>query len=290
MRDRPWAPPPLGGWPDVIVNVALTGAVPTKDDSPAVPMVPEEIVEDAVACARAGAACVHVHVRDDDGRPTHRRDLYEKVIGAIRDQAPELVVCMTTSARVDPDPRARMTALDLDDELLPDMASCTLGSFNFPRTVSHNPPEVIEALLRRMAERGVRPELEVFELGMANYTHVLQERGLLEPPLYVNVLLGSLGAAPAFVGDLARIVERLPAGSVWSAAGIGVFQRPMVMAAIAMGGNVRTGLEDAPRDLRGEPTSNVAAVEHAVAAARLAGRGIATPAQARERLGLPPRR
>jgi 3-keto-5-aminohexanoate cleavage enzyme len=279
----------LSGYDPVIVNVALTGAVPTPDDTPHVPLTPEQIAEDAIACARAGASIVHVHVRDEDGRQVHRADLYERAIGPIRDAVPELILCGTTSGRVVGEVRERMTVLHLEPALRPDMASLTLGSFNFPKTVSNNAPDVIITLLCEMNDLGVKPELEVFELGMVNTLHQLMDRELIAPNPYVNVLLGSMGSAPAFVGDLARIVERLPDPCEWAAAGIGVFQRPMVLAAIAMGGNVRTGIEDAPRDIDGTPTSNVRAVELAVAAASVAGRGVATPSEARERLGLPAR-
>ncbi|MEA3056349.1 MAG: 3-keto-5-aminohexanoate cleavage enzyme [Actinomycetota bacterium] len=285
-RPHPWAPPPLDGYEPMIINVALTGAVPTKADTPAVPLTPEEIASDAIACAHAGASIVHVHVRDEEGRPTHRRDLYERAIAPIRDAVPELIVCVTTSGRVDPDPDARAVGMTLDPPLRPDMASLTLGSFNFPQTVSFNPPQVIERLLTIMWDLGIKPELEVFELGMVNTAHALIDRGLIPARPWFNILLGSFGSAPAFVADLARFVERLPDGAEWAAAGIGVFQRSMVMAATVMGGNVRTGLEDAPRGPDRVPGTNVGAVEFAVAAATLAGRTVATPADARRRLGL----
>lgn len=276
----------MGGYRPMIVNVALTGAVPSKTDNRNVPLTPEEIAGEALACGRAGASVVHVHVRDEDGQPVHRRDLYERAFGLIRDAMPELIICATTSSRVDPDPEARMIGLDLDPALRPDLASLTLGSFNFPRSVSNNPPGTMVALLERMLELGIRPELEVFELGMVNTLHVLAERGLIPDPPIVNILLGSMGSAPAFVGDLAHIVERLPAGAEWAAAGIGIYQRPMTIAAAIMDGNVRTGLEDDPRGDGSPDWSNVEAVRLAVAAATLAGRRIATPAEARERFGL----
>jgi uncharacterized protein (DUF849 family) len=178
-----------------------------------------------------------------------------------------------------------MTALNLDPDCLPDMASLTLGSFNFPNTVSYNPPDVIEALLGKMKDTGVKPELEVFELGMVNTARVLMKRGLIESNPYFNILLGSMGAAPAFIGDLARIVDQLPEGSEWAAAGIGMFQKTMVVAGAAMGGNVRTGLEDSPRPTGGSG-SNAEAVRHAVAAANLVGREVASPQETRTRLGL----
>jgi uncharacterized protein (DUF849 family) len=285
-KGRHWAPPPLDGYQPMVVNVALTGAVPSKSDNPRVPISPEEIAADALACAAAGAAVVHIHVRDESGAPAHRRDLYERAIAPIRERAPELIVCVTTSSRVNPDPRARMIGLELDEDLRPEMASLTLGSFNFAHSVSSNPPATIVALLERMHEQGVRPEFEIFEPGMVNTLHVLAERGLVPEPPVVNVLLGSMGSSPAFVGDLARIVERLPAEAEWAAAGIGVFQRPMTIAAAIMDGNVRTGLEDNPRGDGSPGWGNVDAVRLAATAAVLAGREVASPAEARARFGL----
>ncbi len=286
-RRRPWAPPPIDGYRSMVINVAMTGAVPGKRDNPLVPLTPEEIAADAIACADAGASVVHLHVRDEDGQPVHRRDLYERAIGPIRDKVPEVVICVTTSSRVGPDPEHRMIGLGLDPELRPDFGSLTLGSFNFPSVISANPPDQIVALLERMGEQGIRPELEVFELGMVNTLHALRDRGLIPDPPVVNVLLGSLGSAPAFIGDLARIVERLPADAEWAAAGIGIYQRPITIAAAAMDGNVRTGLEDNPRG-HGDTDqwSNVDAVSFAAEAAALAGRTVATPRETRQRFGL----
>ena len=270
----------------MVINVALTGAVPGKSDNCTVPLTPEEIVADVLACADAGASVFHIHVRDEAGSPVHRRDLYEATFGPIRAARPELILCATTSSRVDADPAARRLGLEVDPAVRPDMASLTLGSFNFPTRPSINPPDQIRALLERMQELDIRPELEVFELGMVNTLHLLADEGLIPDPPVVNILLGSMGSLPAFVGDLARVVERLPVGSEWAAAGIGRFQRPMVLAAAIMDGNVRTGLEDNPLGDGTGDWSNRRAVESAVEAARVAGRAIATPAEARTRFGL----
>jgi uncharacterized protein (DUF849 family) len=151
-----------------------------------------------------------------------------------------------------------------------------------------NPPGEIVALLERMRERGIRPELEVFELGMINTLYALIDRDLIPDPPVVNLLMGSMGSAPAFVGDLGRMVERLPHRAEWAAAGVGIFQRSMVIAAAVMDGNVRTGLEDNPRGHGDEPWSNASAVAFAAGAADLAGRSVATPAAARARFGLEP--
>ncbi len=276
----------MDGYKPMVVNVALTGAVPSKADNDAVPLTPAEIVADVLACADAGASVFHIHVRAEDGSPVHRRDLYEAIFGPIRAARRELILCASTSSRVDPDLAARMVGLEVDPALRPDMASLTLGSFNFPSRPSVNPPDQIRALLERMQELDIRPELEVFELGMVNTLHQLAHQGLIPDPPVVNILLGSMGSLPAFVGDLARVVERLPAGSEWAAAGVGRFQRSMVLAAAIMDGNVRTGLEDNPIGDGSGVWSNRHAVEAAVEAARVAGRTVATAAEARARFGL----
>lgn len=283
---RTWAPHPVNPYRPMIVNVALTGAVPTKADNPALPCSPDEIAADVLACADAGASVFHLHMRDESGAPVHRRDLYERTIAAIRSVRTDLVLGVTTSSRVGADLADRMIGLDLADDLRPDYASLTLGSFNFPRVPSVNPPDQIHRLLERMTERGIRPEFEVFELGMIDVLWRLRDDGLVAGVPVVNLLLGSFGAVPAFVGDLAHLVDRLPPDTEWAAAGIGSFQRPMTIAAAVMGGNVRTGLEDSPRPPAGGTWTNIDAVRLAVDAARLAGRDVADPAQVRERYRL----
>lgn len=285
VRRRSWAPPPANGERPVLVNVAMTGVVPTKADNPSLPNTPDEIVADALRCVDAGASILHLHARDGAGRPAHCADLYRQIIHGIRSRRPDALIVVTTSSRVDADLQARMVGLDLEPDLRPDLASLTLGSYNTPTGINANPPDQMVRLLERMGEVGIRPELEVFDLGMVNTLHVLRERGLIPDPPIVNVLLGLMGSGPAFVGDLASIVDRLPVGSEWAAAGIGQFQRPMTLAAVAMGGNVRTGLEDNP--VGDEPGwSNVAAVGLVVAAAELAHRRVGTPDEARIRFGL----
>lgn len=285
---RAWAPPPLRPYQPMIINVAATGAVPSRADNPAVPFTPEEIAADVLACASAGATVFHLHMRDEAGAPIHRRDLYERTIAAIRSVRTDLVLGVTTSSRVGSDVRDRMIGLALEPDLRPEFASLSLGSFNFPRVPSVNPPDQIRALIERMNEQGIRPEFEVFELGMVDVLWQLLDDGLVVGPPVVNILLGSFGTAPAFVGELARIVDRLPADAEWAAAGIGVFQRPMTIAAAVMGGNIRTGLEDSPRPPDGGEWTNADAVTLAVAAADLARREVADAAETRRRYRLPP--
>jgi uncharacterized protein (DUF849 family) len=168
------------------------------------------------------------------------------------------------------------------------MASLTLGSLNFPRQASVNEPDMIRRLAERMGERGIVPELEVFDLGMIDFAHTLIDRGTLRPPFYFNILLGSVGTLSATPLNLALCVQALPAGSTWAAAGIGRHQLAMNGLAVTSGGHVRTGLEDnlllgADRT----PATNEALVQRIVDLARAFGRSAATPAEARAIIGLP---
>lgn len=275
----------------LVVNAALTGMVPSRDDNPHLPVAPEEIVEDAERCVAAGASILHVHARDPDGSPTYRADVYTEIVGGIRERCPDAIVCASTSGRVFRSFEQRAEVLDLEGELKPDLASLTLGSLNFPREASVNEPSMIRRLAERMAERGIVPELEVFDFGMVDYAKYLIDRGVLREPSYFNLLLGSLGTLAATPFNLAALVQSLPGGSTWAGAGIGRFQFPVNALAIAMGGHVRVGLEDnlyLDAEKR-KPATNVELVERLVRLAHASEREIATPAQARALLGLAPR-
>jgi len=281
-------PHPLRPYPPLIVNAALTGMVPRRNRVPHVPVTAEAIVDDAVACHRAGAAIVHLHARDAAEDPTWRREAYAEFVPEIRRRCPGLVACVTTSGRTFGALEQRADVLELEGDAKPDMASLTLGSLNFRDGPSVNSLDTVRALATRMRERGIKPELEVFDLGMAYLAGMLLEEGLLEPPLYVNVLLGSINSAPARADALAQLGRELPDGSGWAAAGLGGFQLPANGLAVFMGGHVRTGLEDNPwwdYESR-EPASNPRLVARVAALAELAGRRVATADEARDALGL----
>jgi uncharacterized protein (DUF849 family) len=272
----------------LILNACLTGMVTDKDKNPHVPISPEEIVRDALAVAQAGAAIVHVHARGPDGAPTWDPGIYREIIAGVREAAPGLIVCASTSGRLWSEREKRAAVLMLEGAARPDMGSLTLGSLNFSRRASTNPPEDILYLLDAMNERGIRPEIEIFDLGMVDYLARLAAEGRVRAPIYANILLGNRGTADATALNLAYMVSRLPAGCVWAACGIGKHQFPMNMLAIAMGGHVRVGLED---NLYLDPASkqlgtNVALVERVIAAARGMGRMPMAPSEARARVGL----
>ena len=202
-----------------------------------------------------------------------------------------MILCATTSGRVVSELEPRAAVLGIEGAARPEMASLTLGSMNFPKQASVNSPDTIRGLATAMAERGIVPEWEVFDLGMLDFARYLRGHGLLGDPVYVNILLGSLGTLAATPLNLALAVERLPDGAIWAATGIGRFQFAVQKWAIAMGGHVRVGLEDNIwfDDDRTDLATNPRLVERLVAIGRASGREPATPARVRELLGLPGR-
>ncbi len=273
--------------PPLLVNVALTGMVPQKTDNPAVPLTADEIVADARRCFAAGATIIHVHVRDAAGQPDYRPEAYAPVFERIRSACPGVLISGTCSGRTHREFAQRSAVLDCH----PDFGSLTLGSMNFATQASVNDPAMIRALAVAMQQRAIVPEWEIFDLGMADYAHYLVGKGLLSRPFYANILLGSLGTLAASAFNLATVVRALPEGTIWSGGGIGRHQFPMNCLALAMGGHVRVGLEDGLfyDTEKQQPATNLGLVERAVSVARAMGRTIATPAQARELLGLAPR-
>jgi uncharacterized protein (DUF849 family) len=271
-----------------LINACLTGMIPTRDKTPHVPLTVDEIIADAVRVYDAGARVIHMHARDDDGRPTWRAEVYEKMIRGIRAQRPQAICCVSTSGRNWSEFEKRSEVLLLEGEARPDMASLTLGSLNFPTSASVNTPQMIEKLAALMAEKQIRPELEIFDVGMIGVAKYLERKGIVRGRKVFNLLLGSLGTIPATIGNLSSLVGSLPDDSVWTATGIGMFQLPMNVAAIVAGGGVRVGIEDTIHYdyARTQLTSNEQLVERLVTIADQMQRPIATAEQAREMVGL----
>lgn len=262
--------------------------VPTRADSAAVPLSLTEIVADARACAAAGASIIHLHARDGAGQPSNDPGLVKELILSVRHACPGLVVAVTTSGRLVQDLSSRAAALYLDGLAAADMASLTLGSMNFAQSASVNAPATIQALAGIMHERGIKPELEVFDLGMLNYARVLIDKGLLTPPYYVNLLLGNIATAQTRLLHLATLLADLPQPCTVALAGLGRFQHEATALASIVADGARVGLEDSLHlDVeRRLPATNLRFVERAAAHARAMGRRLATPAEVRERLGL----
>lgn len=283
MRDLPDYSRPL------VINVALTGMVPRRREFPTVPEQPEQIGLDAAACLATGASNLHLHARDLDGEPSVSRDIYADIVRRVRALSADAVVCVSTSGRVHGQFEDRSAVLDLDGALKPDLASLTLGSLNFPKQASITDPSMIRRLADAMNERGIVPELEVFDLGMLDYAHYLIDRGVLRPPFVFNLLFGSLGTMSATAENVAMMVRRLPKDAYWQVAGIGRAQWAMNALGVTMGGHVRTGLEDnLHMDVeRQDLASNPRLVARVAGLATALGRRVASPREAREVMGLP---
>jgi 3-keto-5-aminohexanoate cleavage enzyme len=269
----------------LIITVALTGNVPTKEMNPDLPVTAGEVALDVRRCADAGAVLFHVHVRDVDQKPTLDRDAFKESVLKIKEVAPEAIIQLSTGGRAGKDWEARATPV----RLLPEMASFTTGSNNLPGMIYENSPQFIEFLAKVFKETGVKPEIEVFETGMINNALFLQSKGYLNPPLHFQFVLGAPGSMPASVRNLSFLADSIPAGSTWTAAGIARAEVPLAAAAIVMGGHVRVGLEDNLYLPDGSPASNPKLVEKIVIIAREVGREIASPAEAREILSLDPK-
>nr|WP_293773698.1 3-keto-5-aminohexanoate cleavage protein [Sporichthya sp.] len=290
-----WRPPkrPSGGRRLVLssdrtvpARAAPTGMVPTRAHSPHVPLTPSELARDVRAVAELGLTAVHIHARDAGGAPDWKRDTYAAFVGAVREVDPEILINVSTSGRNWAELERRADCLALDGDLKPDLASLTLSSLNFVQQASVNPPDVIRGLARILLERGIVPELEVFDLGMANMVRVLRREGLVPRPAVVNLFVGNIAGAQATPSALGLMISDLPEDAIWSGAGLGDFQAVAHAMSLAAGGGVRVGLEDGLYlDARREElATNPALVERALALGSLLGRRVMTPKEMRARL------
>ncbi|MEH6549062.1 MAG: 3-keto-5-aminohexanoate cleavage protein [Pseudomonadales bacterium] len=230
----------------LLINLAPVGIVPNKTLTPHVPVTHNETVETVASCLERGVQMVHLHCRDKDEVSSSDPELFGRVIESIRalPGGRELIVCVTTSGRLDPGFEARSRVLDLTGDMKPDMASLTLSSLNFMKNASVNEPDVIRKLAGRMLERGIKPELEIFDLGMANFANVLVKEGLIKPPFYSNLLLGNISGAQTSMQHAGCLLSSVPEDWVVSVGGIGHSQITANMLGIMYADGVRVGLED----------------------------------------------
>jgi 3-keto-5-aminohexanoate cleavage enzyme len=267
----------------LIINAAVTGTVLYKSDTPFLPTTIDEVVACAVQVREAGASIIHLHARNPDQSPCCDPAVWAELVARVR-EATDLVINVSLSGRYVPDVEMRAAPL----AARPELASLTVGSMNFISGPSVNSPDTIRELAQRIQAVGAVPELEVFDAGFANFATYLVRKGVLAPPHYANVILGSLGAAPLDLVGLGHIVGLLPAGTTWSVGGLGQFQLDANVMSIAAGGHVRVGLEDnihydrARRDL----ADNARLVARIARIGREMGREPATPAEARSLIGL----
>lgn len=273
---------------ELILNLAPTGMVPTRALSASVPLQPDEIVADVLACAEIGITGVHLHARDELGAPTYRKEIYARIIGGIREKRPDLVICVSCSGRGGITLEQRAEVLTLDADLRPDMASLTLSSLNFPGGASVTSPDTVIGLAHEMRSRGIKPELEVFDLGMANVVSYLIDHDLVDAPIYANLILGNLASAQARFLDIGCLLAALPANITYCLGGLGRWQFTVAGIAAAAAPGVRIGLEDnlwldVERTI---PASNGAMIRKVHTLAAVHDRKVMTPNELRRRLGL----
>ncbi|MGI5213148.1 3-keto-5-aminohexanoate cleavage protein [Plantactinospora sp. CA-290183] len=273
-----------------LITVAPTGAESAKTEVPALPVTLDELLLTAKECEALGAAVIHVHIRDGDARPTLDLGRLRETVAALREST-DLVVQLSTGGAVT-DPEAdRLAVLDA----APEMASCTMGTVNFGDDVFLNRWEFVVELHTRMQDRGVVPEYEIFDLGHLTALRRLLDRYGLPAGghVHVDLVMGVPGGMPATTEALVacrQALRDLPAGTTFSATGIGRGTIPVILAALSTGGHLRVGMEDTVSYAKGRPVeSNMQLVARAVSFAQLAQRPPLTPAQTRDLLGLAPR-
>jgi uncharacterized protein (DUF849 family) len=271
-----------------LITVAPTGAESEKASVPALPVTLEELVTTAKECAAAGAAVIHIHIRDGDARPTLDLGRLKETVHAVR-AATDLIVQLSTGGAVTDPYESRLAVLDAR----PDACSLTCGTVNFGDDVFMNPWGFIKELYAKTQDYGVVPEFELFDLGhVATLHRLLAELG---PPagghVHCDLVMGVPGGMPGDAATLVAAVAALPAGATWSATGIGRTTLPVMFAALAAGGHLRVGMEDTVTFSRGRPVqSNAELVERAAALAQHAQRPAMSPADARALLGVPDHR
>ena len=268
-----------------IITVAITGSVPTKKDSPAVPITVPEQIESTHAAYEAGAALVHAHVRNDDGTTTSDPDKFARFLEGIRKHCPDMIVQFSTGGRSGMG-RERGAMLHLK----PEMASLTTGSVNFAKIIYENHPTLINELASSMLAHDIKPEIEIFDLAMLYNAGKLVADGLLKSPVHVQFVLGIPGALPADRAvldfELEQLQRVLP-GATWTAAGIGRHQLTVNEWSLELGCHCRTGLEDNLKfDKDRLATSNAELVQRVADLVGKFDRSVATPAEARRILGL----
>ncbi len=285
---------------EVIVSCAVTGAGDTVGKHPAIPVTPEQIAAAAIEAAKAGAAIAHCHVRESDGTPSRRTELYAEVVERIRSSGTDVVVNLTAGMGGDLYPSEENPALGgpgtdmvgpLErlahvEALLPEICSLDCGTLNFGDSVYVSTPAYLRVMAARIKALGVKPELECFDTGHLRFAKALIDEGLIESPPLFQICLGIPWGAPADTAAMKNMVDMLPEGAIWASFGISAMEMPMAAQAVLLGGHVRVGLEDNLYLERGVFASNAELVEKAIKIVELMGARVLNPAEAREKLGL----
>ena len=271
----------------LIITAAISGAEVLKEHNPAVPYTVEECAREAKLAYDAGASIIHLHVRRDDGTPTQDKNRFKEVMDAIYKLCPDVIIQPSTGGAVGMTDDERLQPTELN----PEMATLDCGTLNFGGDeVFMNTENTIKYFGKRMIEKGIKPELEVFDKSMIDMALRLQRKGFIELPMHFDFVMGVNGGISGDLRDFVFLRHSIPADATYTVAGIGRFEFPLAMAAIIDGGHVRVGFEDNVYLSKGVlAKSNGELVEKVVRMAREMGREIANPHEAREILGLKPR-
>ncbi|MCF8043128.1 MAG: 3-keto-5-aminohexanoate cleavage protein [Desulfarculaceae bacterium] len=273
----------------LIINVAVCGSAPTREQNPAIPHTPEEIAQEALRAWRAGASVVHIHVRDPQtGVPDFKRELFAEALERIRAESDMLVNLTTSGFNLQSEDPGEERMIPI--ALKPDLCSLDVGSLNFRGREFINPTDWVDKAAKRMQETGVKPEIEVFELGHLRQALDMVKRGLVDDPPYFQFCLGIAWGAPADLSTLMAFREHLTLDCPWSVLGVGPHQLPITTHAMLMGGHVRVGFEDNIYLSRGVlADSNARFVERTVKLAKTLQREVATCEEARAILNIKPK-
>ena len=271
----------------VIITAAISGAEVTQENNPAVPYTIDQYVREAKLAREAGAAIIHLHARFDDGTPTQDRERFREIINAIQAACPDVIIQPTTGGATGMTAEERLQPT----ELLPEMASLDCGTMNFGGDdIFVNTENMIIEFAARMSERGIKPELECFDKSHVDMALRLVRKGYIQPPLHFNFVLGVNGGATGTPRDLLFLKESLPEGATFTVTGIGRCQLDMNVMGMLLGGHVRVGFEDNLKYNRDRnAVSNAEFVERIVRIVKELNLEIATPAEARQILGMPGR-
>ncbi len=268
----------------LVITVAITGAELDKKTCPILPITPEEQAKAAMECVEAGASVIHLHVRDDQGKPSQELAHFKRTVDAIRKVCnPIPLIQFSTGGAVGELIERRIAPLSLK----PDMGSFNLGTINFGEDIFVNTFADMRGLSKAFRQYGVVPEFEIYDAGHVDNLKKVIKEGLVDPPYHCQFVLGVPGALSGEISSLVYLAEHLPPDSTWAVAGVGRFELPLAVHAIAMGGSVRVGLEDNIYYAKGQPAkSNAELVSRITRIAKEVGRDVASIDEARQLLGI----
>lgn len=267
----------------VIITVAVTGNVPTKEMNPHVPLTPQEIADEIYECWREGASIAHIHARDEQGKPTSDVKVYKQILDLLGEKKDcDIITQLSTGGRAGKSYTERGQMICLR----PEMASLATGSSNFPTACNFNDPETIQYLWGQMKEYGVKPEIEIFDTAMLEYAVKLLKKGVLTGPLHFNLVLGVPGSQPANARQLFFLFQSLPENCTWCVSAIGPNHVDLSAMAISLGGHVRVGLEDNIYFTKGVLATNKTLIKRMKNIIEAMGKTVSIPEETREIISL----